>query len=439
MTCLHWFSPLPPAATGIADYTASLVPLLQEENRLVIWTDQKEWDPSFERYAPVRRFEGQTLQWTDLQREAPGIDHAAVFHIGNNGAFHKDIWEVSRRLPGTSVLHDTRLQHLFAHIMRDCYQDRDLYLSVMSKYYGAYGAKAAESFWAGGRSTEEMAERFPLAAFAAEPNFSSVVHSEESLTLLDKEGCRSATYIPFPYAARQEEPIRDPGPPFRITVCGYLGPNRRIESLLKALAGFPLRDKFRLEIYGRVWDPVYIKGLIQETGLQQFVTLQGFKPTVQDLDVALRGAHLGVNLRFPTMGEASMIQLRLWDHGIPSMVTPVGWYADLPRDTVVFVRPDNEIEDIRCHLHSFLEYPDRFAQMGDRARVALKELHDPRIYVRQLLEFISLTRRFAARKAVLATAARVGSELGAWLPARSLDDMRSRVSGELRSFVDQHA
>jgi glycosyltransferase involved in cell wall biosynthesis len=433
MRCLHWFSPLPPLRTGIADYTAAILPLLCEQASVVLWTDQENWDSALERHAPVRRFDSKTLRWADLRNEMPGGDHIPIYHFGNNGPFHKGIWEASRKLPGISVLHDTRLQHLFAHIIRDCYQDHDLYISVMTKYYGAEGAHAAESFLAGGRSTEQMAERFPLVSLAAEGSVGTIVHSSESLDLIGKEGYQPAAYLSFPYAARREEPIRSAGPPFRIAICGYLGPNRRLDSILKALAAFPLKDKFRVEIYGSIWDPPYIHRLIEEGGLQKLVSVNGFVP---DLDAALRVVHLAINLRFPTMGEASMSQLQLWDHGIPSMVTPVGWYAQVPHNTVVFVRPDCEIEDIHQHLNSFLESPERFFEMGDRARTALKEVHDPRMYVQQLLEFASLTGTLLARKAVLETAARVGDELGKWLPARSLDEVEDRVTDELYTLVE---
>ena len=67
------------------------------------------------------------------------------------------------------------------------------------------------------------------------------------------------------------------------------------------------------------------------------------------------------------MGEASVSQLQIWDHALPSLVTKVGWYACLPAETVAFVRPDHEIIDIHAHLRAFLSEPWRYAQMGELA------------------------------------------------------------------------
>ncbi len=95
------------------------------------------------------------------------------------------------------------------------------------------------------------------------------------------------------------------------------------------------------------------------------VTLHGFVPA-EDLEAALTSAHLAINLRFPTMGEASVSQLQIWDHALPSLVTRVGWYATLPQETVAFVRPEHEITDIQAHLHAFVDDPGRYAHMGRR-------------------------------------------------------------------------
>ena len=46
---LNWFSPLPPAKTGIADYTLGLLPALSKQAEVVLWTDQSSWDRALER------------------------------------------------------------------------------------------------------------------------------------------------------------------------------------------------------------------------------------------------------------------------------------------------------------------------------------------------------------------------------------------------------
>jgi glycosyltransferase involved in cell wall biosynthesis len=425
----QWFSPLPPARTGIADYTAQLLPYLTEEAEVVLWTDQEEWDPAVESFAPVRRFSSDAVRRANLTREDNCIN-VPLFHIGNNGPLHQAIWEASQIVPGIAVLHDTRLQHLFAHILRDVYQNSDMYVAAMERYYGAEGRRAAQRFCAGEHTTEHMAERFSLASLAVQNSLAAIVHSPEGLRLLTGEGYGAAEHIDFPYAARPESPVRPPGPPFRIVICGYLGPNRRLDSFLSALAAFDRKNAFLVEIYGPVWDPPYIQKLIKSGGLSHIVSLNGFMP-LREIDKALAGAHLAVNLRYPTMGEASMSQLQLWDHGIPSLVTPVGWYAEAPPETVLYVHPEREMEDIQRHLADFLEDPARFSQIGDTAREVLRTQHDPRLYVSRLIQFAELYRSFRLKRTALSAATRTASDMRQWLPSSCLQLASARVSEEI--------
>ena len=101
------------------------------------------------------------------------------------------------------------------------------------------------------------------------------------------------------------------------------------------------------------------------------MTLHGFVPE-SELDAALASAHLALNLRYPTKGEASGSQLRIWSHGLPSLVTRIGWYTELPADTVSFVRPEFLVEDVCAHLRAYAACPASYVEEGPaRLRLAL--------------------------------------------------------------------
>ncbi len=92
-------------------------------------------------------------------------------------------------------------------------------------------------------------------------------------------------------------------------------------------------------------DIIYDK--LTQLNLVDRVHLHGFvsEPVLDD---ALRQAHLVLNLRHPSMGEASGSQLRIWNAGAPSVVTREGWYAGLPEDVVYSVDTDNEIAQLQA-------------------------------------------------------------------------------------------
>src|SRR3712207_4056043 len=103
---LNWFSPLPPAKTGIAAYTAQMLPILHKRAEIILWADQAEWEPRLGNYAEVRRYQPEQMPWTELNRS-----HMSIYHIGNNRLFHSSIWQVSRCHPGVVILHDRCLQN----------------------------------------------------------------------------------------------------------------------------------------------------------------------------------------------------------------------------------------------------------------------------------------------------------------------------------------
>jgi glycosyltransferase involved in cell wall biosynthesis len=128
-----------------------------------------------------------------------------------------------------------------------------------------------------------------------------------------------------------------------------------------------------------------VRGLIASLGIGTLVEVHGFVPRAE-LDRALASAQLAVNLRYPSMGEASASQLRTWAHGLPSLVTRTGWYATLPEDTVFFVDPEDEIAGIKRHLARLIAAPGAFAAAGRRGRSLVRARHAPQRYAEGLVE-----------------------------------------------------
>ena len=83
-----YYSPLPPERTGIADYSALLLPELQRRLDVEV----------------VRRG----------RRRAPRGADVSLYHIGNNPDAHGWIVAALRRRRGVVVLHDFVLHHLIA-------------------------------------------------------------------------------------------------------------------------------------------------------------------------------------------------------------------------------------------------------------------------------------------------------------------------------------
>ena len=114
------------------------------------------------------------------------------------------------------------------------------------------------------------------------------------------------------------------------------------------------------------------------------------------------------------MGEASGTQLRIWDHALPSLVTKVGWYDELPDDTVWFVRPEHENKDIIAALRDFAENPECFMQMGKNGKKYLEQWHDTDTYTQAIIRFAQEVYSSVSGNVAYILAERVAAELSIW-------------------------
>ena len=102
---VSYYSPMPPSHSGIADYSALLLPALRERIEVV----------------------------------EPGRDaDVALYHVGNDPAAHGWIVDALRKRPGVVVLHEYVLHHLIAGITIGRGQGK-AYLAAMERERGVVG------------------------------------------------------------------------------------------------------------------------------------------------------------------------------------------------------------------------------------------------------------------------------------------------------------
>ncbi len=418
---LNWFSPLPPARTGIADYTFGILPELSTRAEVTLWTDRTGWDRELEKYAGVRQYHPERLDWVELNRA-----ELSFYNLGNNHLHHASIWQVSRQSPGIVILHDVRLHDFFESLYRGQWRDQEGYLAQIEKHYGAEGLQIATEFVSARQGDYDlMAQRFSMTGAVLENALGVVVHTQNAFDELRTAHRCPVFYAPLPSApiiASTHSDGGQPGP-HRLIIFGHIGRNRRLDAVLEALSQLPQRDRFQLDIYGEIDDVKTLRQRIATLDLKDMVKVHGYAPAA-DLDHALSTASLAINLRYPTMGEASASQLRIWEHALPSLVTRVGWYASLPEEAVSHVRPENEVADIRSHLENYLENPDRFARMGQHGRRLAETEHHPKTYVNTIVSLAADAPEFKLRHAAINLAQRAGAIMGSW-SKQMIDDVDS--------------
>lgn len=407
---INYFSPLLPARSGIAEVSELIIPALSQYADLIVWTDQETWSSNLEGYATIRQYDAENISWRDLN-----YADFNIYHIGNNIQFHRSILTLNQQMPGIVVIHDIKLHHLFCGLYCVHQNDQEGYVLGVAKYYGQQAATQARRFLMGEISIAAM-EDFAMTEWAIGNAAGVMVHNGEAFTELAQKNRWPIAYQPLPYHAPPllpESQQKRMDTPYRLIIFGHIGHNRRVESVLQAISELPNKSKFQLEIYGDVHDEAPLRQQIEQYHLKSQVKMYGFVND-QILDRALAKAHLAINLRYPTMGEASLSQLRIWRHALPTIVTQVGWYAEQSEEAVLFVRPEQEVSDIKKHLQRLINHPQSLIEMGLRGRQILEQLHAPDAYARALIEFAKALPVGYQQNNMQYWTQRVGNEIAQW-------------------------
>ena len=378
---INLFSPLPPLLSDVGNHTLLVASALSELAEVTLWTPQTE-APETALDVPAVRYDPAAMDWPRLNRAG-----ANIYNIGNNATFHRAIFDIARQAPGVMVLHDTRLQHFFARYSETPGADRAFYLDSMRRCHGVAALADAERWLAGDVALETLVGRYPMAAATLDHALAAVVHNPVERDALAGSTRVPVFHLPLAFRAGPAPARASPGEVLQLVIFGFLGANRRIGAVLDVLAGLPDRA-VRLDIYGALEDAAAVQEQVAALGLSSRVTCHGYVPEPV-LQEGLRQADLAINLRFPSMGEASGSQLRIWSAGLPAIVSRTGWYATLPEGSVFYAGPENEAEMLAAHLAAFRRDPAPYRAAGLRGRAIVERQHTPEGYARGLLEIVA--------------------------------------------------
>jgi glycosyltransferase involved in cell wall biosynthesis len=397
-----YFSPLPPERSGIADYSALLLPALQ-----------KRLDVSV-----VRRGAKKPPRGTDV----------ALYHIGNNPDAHGWIVDALRRRSGLVVLHEFVLHHLVAGLTIGR-GDSEGYLNAMHRDAGVIGRLLAHGvvdhllppIW------EERAQDFPLAGEILNRAGGLICHSkyvEQRARAYGYEG--PIWVIPMP-AWRSVElgGRRVPEGRFPIVTCvGHLNHAKRIPQLLEAFRRVRRRFPDALLVLGGSAAP----GLRLDADDLGDGVLRLDHQHERDLWQLLTDSDVIVSLRWPTMGETSGMVVRALSLGKPLVVSDVGWFSELPDSIAAKVPVDEyEVEMLVAVLELLAADEMLRARMGAAALEYVRSTHDLErvadLYVAAVEE---MGGGRAIRDAVLQDVAEAAREVGIGMNDPELTEVAAR-------------
>jgi Glycosyl transferases group 1 len=127
--------------------------------------------------------------------------------------------------------------------------------------------------------------------------------------------------------------------------------------------------------------------------------------------------------------------LHLWQYGLPSLVTRRAWYATLPEETVAFVRPEHEVEDIQRHLTAFLANPETYRELGRNGRRHVAENHSIETYASVLLDVAARTPELQAKWIARDLARRSATAMSEWSDDATIGSLSAAVARQIEMLT----
>lgn len=352
---LAYVSPLPPARSGISDYSAQLLPSLSAYYDIELVVDQLAITDSYLRASfPLR-----SLEW--FEHHGDKFDRV-LYHVGNS-PFHAHMLGLIGRFPGTVVLHDTYLDGLVGWIS-ETLGEPAAYLKALYDSHG-YEALIAEKI----KGRDYARQHYPLSFPIFKDSLGVLLHSQYALDLARRYYGEAiadkVAVIPFPkpvpsinrQAARAALGIGEGE--FVVCSFGLLNPHKLNHRLLDAwqessLAG---RSDCRLIFVGQNHGGEYGRQLIEKIKSlpsDKQIKITGFCDS-QTYAAYLQAADVGVQFRAHSRGETSAAVFDCLAYGLPLVVNSHGTMAELPANVVVKLPDafsDEALVDVLEELYS---------------------------------------------------------------------------------------
>jgi len=337
---IAFFSPLPPAKSGIADYSAALL------------------DP-LGRLAQVGTFTAMPARFDDSACDA------AVYQLGNN-PYHTFAYEAAMEHPGVVVLHEANLHHLIVDLTIGR-GDWDGYLREVERNGGAGALDYARRYVRTGERGPDY--DLPMLGAVLDHSRAAIVHSVVVEEQLRAHGfTRPIARIPhggwiadadrMQYRARLG--VHERAPLFGIF--GFLKPYKRVAESLHAFRRLVrVHPDARMILVGER-HPDLPLDLPPQARHIEFAPIEDFNGYLGACDAVL-------NLRYPTVGESSGTLLRAFGMGKAVVVSDVGSFREYP-DEICLKAPVDSSEE--RHLFEYMNLlasrPEVGQVLGAKAR-----------------------------------------------------------------------
>lgn len=280
---------------------------------------------------------------------------AVFYHVGNS-EYHLESITNSLYLPGYVILHDTNISDAYRVML-----ERDIISKQRAKLEAEIN-RASGATMSNHIATVVTNQRSVIAHSEYAKNAVSEVSHQK--TLVQK--------VDLPTSVPATVPERS----YKTLTFGLAGIIADIKGteVIERLVKDERYRKHHFSIFGFNYSNDGVVSRLQSYGNVEIAT------NVTDLDFVqrMRNLDIFVNYRMKYQGETSLSTLEAMRQGVVVVVRNIGWYAELPDESVVKVE---SIDEISLKLNKLVKDPKSLARISKNAVEYVKKYHSHEKYV----------------------------------------------------------
>lgn len=359
-------SPFWPLKSGISNYSSCLLQVLKKYYDISLLVDgYTVEDPMLAGFPKIKYRKGAEYRRFDI----------ILYNIGNQPDYHGYMLEAMKKNPGFIILHDFSLYYLVVGVA----QHEDRVFEMIYQEAGIDGVQLVKDSLKSNKNEDllqhkNLADKLPLNYTTLSTAKGIFVHSEFSKKRIQQIGVNTniwkmnhlTTFVPS--KRNYDEDIRIkrqaqanwgiPEDAFLLVAAGFIAPSKQNSLTCQAVGQYNAKHS------QKIYYLMVGEGSDADLYLSQYCIKTGFVSN-ELYELAIARADMIFNLRYPTNGETSGTLIQAMQLGKPCVTTAIGWFDELPDNTVIKVAPTVTKEE----LVAILENQDKeyLRTLGQRA------------------------------------------------------------------------
>lgn len=397
---IAFFSPFPPAKSGIADYTQDLLPSLGQHINLDLYHDDS--------YFPDINISNNLFSHSKFEERLKyQVYEGIIYQIGNS-SYHSYMYSQLMRYSGISVLHDYYLGGLINYMEARCPELGIKFSKELEHCYGKNRAVEILNLL----KTKDLDINEKLSEVGIYVNrriftrsLGVILHSKWAYNSAIKEFSNDNSHIVHipqivPKYVVKEKSLKDQGKELGlpddkliISTFGFINNTKRPLQLLYAFKKYLVTQPNAYLVFVGGTDylgTINIENEINKLNLQGKVKVTGYV-NMPDFYRYIEVSDICLNLRFPFNGESSASLLRILSVGKPTIVTDIGSFSDFPNDVVLKIPhpgQSDEVEEILKSLILLTKNLDYRKSLSENAYKYIAQEHSPEKCANLYVDFI---------------------------------------------------